>query len=410
MTEAPTSAPVQLAREVPSRLAYQPGLDGIRAVAIVLVMVFHFSWNGHAIVYGGFLGVDAFFVLSGFLITTLLLQEHRRASRVSLRHFYARRALRLLPLAAVLVGAGIVLWHVVPTEVGSPDRLGIVGTAFYFANWVRIWQPGSLGILGHAWSLSIEEQFYLVWPTVLVVLLARGARARFLTAFTATGVLAAAAWRTLHWMSVYHTTDRSFVDYYLTVTGRHPVAVNPFGHRAKVWDRLYFSSFTRADALLLGCLVAVLLFFWGAQLGAPARRLLGIASLLGAAGFAVVVSQARVFVSGWLPAWGLLAFELSVAAMIGGVMLVPTGPLNRLLSLAPFVWLGRRSYGIYIIHWPVIVLVENHTHLGNVPRLVLSLGLAIGLAALSFRFFEAPILKLKDRFQGGLRAAPAPST
>src|SRR6478672_8190387 len=127
------------------RFVYQPALDGVRALAVAIVVAFHYPPETARTFRGGFLGVDAFFVLSGFLITTLLLDEYRRTGSLSLRKFYARRALRLLPAAAVLLVTGIVMWlflkHSAPAR---PQGIGLLGVAAYVANWVQIWKPGSL--------------------------------------------------------------------------------------------------------------------------------------------------------------------------------------------------------------------------------------------------------------------------
>lgn len=389
------------------RLPYQPALDGLRAVSIVLVLLFHYSWNrlsptgGRSILAGGFLGVDAFFVLSGFLITTLLLQEWSRHGRISLRSFYARRALRLLPLAAVLCTFALVLNLVLdPSDGARPERQGILGTAFYFANWMRIWRPGSMGVLGHAWSLSIEEQFYLVWPIVLVALLAIGARGRATTAFTATAIVSAAAWRVAIWSDRLRRPSHSLTDYYLTMTGRPPAGSNAYLYLADRWDRVYFGSDTRADALLAGCLLAVAIHFGASRLDAGARRAIGWSAVAGAAAFALIVARARIFQSAWLLDWGLLAFEAAVLLVIVGVLLGPRSPLARALSTAPLVWIGRRSYGIYIVHWPVFMLLNReHLDIPEWPSLLLQMAVVLVVADLSFRYMERPVLALKDRFQ-----------
>src|SRR5262249_28328029 len=148
---------------VPPRLGYQPALDGARAVAIGLVVLVHYPWHvgflASAPFHGGFLGVDAFFVLSGFLITTLLLEEHAASGRVSLRRFYARRAFRLLPALAVLLVVAVVLHFTLAAHnKNRPETTGILGVLFYVANWVGIYRPKSLGVIFDTWSLAVEEQ------------------------------------------------------------------------------------------------------------------------------------------------------------------------------------------------------------------------------------------------------------
>jgi peptidoglycan/LPS O-acetylase OafA/YrhL len=184
--------------ESPARpFRYQPALDGVRGVAIVLVVLFHYPWGvtdaraffGNNPVHGGFLGVDAFFVLSGFLITTLLLQEHAKSGGVNLRRFYARRAFRLVPALVVLLVIAVFLHFLLPAgDVNRPETSGLLGMLFYVANWVSIYRPKALGITADTWSLAIEEQFYLLWPIVLVLMLRRRLRTATIAVVTTVGV------------------------------------------------------------------------------------------------------------------------------------------------------------------------------------------------------------------------------
>jgi len=248
-------------------------LDGVRGVAILTVLVYHLTWgigrdplDGSLFPRGGYLGVDIFFVLSGFLITTLLIQEWDRTGGISLRHFYARRALRLLPaLALVLVAAAVVA--VVAPAVGyessflAPEttemRWSSIGVVLlYAANWASIYPPSTgftLGALGHTWSLAIEEQFYLVWPIALRFLLRRGLGRRQIAALAGMGILVSAFVRALVWQS----------------TGS--------------WIRAYVGSDVRADALLTGCAVGLL-----ATAGLLPRSRRGRQALAGGAAIAAV--------------------------------------------------------------------------------------------------------------------------
>ena len=155
---------------------YQPALDGLRAIAITWVMTTHLGLGG---VFGiGDHGVDLFFVLSGFLITTLLFREHGRTGRVNLGQFYIRHALRLFPVILLAFFVGLLVHIIGPHWYRSPRLLGLGGMLFYVSNWVHIRDVNALGILTPTWSLAIEEQFYLIWPPIVAALLAAGQRRR----------------------------------------------------------------------------------------------------------------------------------------------------------------------------------------------------------------------------------------
>jgi peptidoglycan/LPS O-acetylase OafA/YrhL len=394
---APTTPP-------PGRLGYQPALDGVRALAISLVVLFHYPWNSRFYaanpVHGGFLGVDAFFVLSGFLITTLLLQEHATQGVVSLRRFYARRALRLLPAFGVLVAIAVVLRFTLAANNGNrPSVLGFAGMIFYAANWVEVYRHGALGLFSHTWSLAIEEQFYLVWPVILMLLLRRRLRLATIAALTAGGIVAASAWRAWYWHS--HFGHATFLDYYLTVTN-HVVKTEAgsLDHRTVVWNRFYFGSDTRADALLAGCFTAIVLSWLLPRLGARARMRLTAASGVALIGCGVIVWRAVVVVSGWLPIWGILALELGVSVLIAGLVAAPRGPLARVLGLPPLAWLGRRSYAVYLFH-PIVFEYCQRSRVDLSPPVsfVFQMVVVLIVAELSHRLVEAPMLRRKRHFE-----------
>jgi peptidoglycan/LPS O-acetylase OafA/YrhL len=398
-----TAAPAPPTTPLPGRLGYQPALDGVRALAISLVMLFHYPWKNRFYAanpfHGGFLGVDAFFVLSGFLITTLLLQEHALLGRVSLGRFYARRALRLLPALGALLVVAVVL-HVAlsPHNGNRPSVLGIGGMIFYVANWVEIYRHGALGLFSHTWSLAIEEQFYLVWPVILIVLLRRRLRLATIAAIVAAGIAVASAWRAWYWHS--HFGPHSFVDYYFAVTNRVvSTDTGALDHRTLVWNRWYFGSDTRADALLAGCLTAIVLFWLLPRLGARARMRLSAACVVAFIGCGIIVWRAVVVMSGWLPLWGILVLEICVSVVIAGLVAGPRGPLARLLGIGPLAWLGRRSYAVYLFH-PVVFAYCGRTHVNLPPPLsfVFQIVVVLVVAELSHRLVEAPMLRRKQHF------------
>jgi peptidoglycan/LPS O-acetylase OafA/YrhL len=404
MTRTSAAGPEVTAEGAPARrLGYVPALDGMRAVAITLVVLFHYPWANTPVnpYHGGFLGVDVFFVLSGFLITTLLLEEHRGHGRVSLRGFYARRARRLLPALAVLFVIAVAAHFGATTPNLRPSTTGLFGMAFYMANWVQIWRNDPLGgMFGHTWSLAIEEQFYLVFPLLLLGLLRVGLRRIGLVLALVAGALASWSWRAALWHS--HPTKLAFVDFYAAITGRVLPATNPF----RSWNRWYFGTDTRADALLIGCAVAAL-FVHLARRPPSARvaRVAAIVVVVPAVVAGVVVAKAAIL-DGWVPDWGLFLLECSVGLTVLGVVLSPSGLLTRVLSFRPFVWIGRRSYAIYLFHLVVFeVFPTSRTHLSSTFQFWFLMAMTLVAAEISWRLVESPFMKGRRRFE---RERPAP--
>ncbi|MGZ6840110.1 MAG: DUF459 domain-containing protein, partial [Frankiaceae bacterium] len=342
---------------------------------------------------GGFLGVDVFFVLSGYLITMLLLREQQATGRIALGAFWARRARRLLPaLFFVLAAVAVYAAFLVEPQARLSLRLDGLATLGYVGNWRQLGAEGGYFAQGatpsplrHTWSLSIEEQFYLVWPLVVVALL-RGrrltrSRVRRVLVVTAVAALASAVL-----MSVLLGGDVS---------------------------RVYYGTDTRAQSVLVGCALAALLRLrrtpagtpgrtpartgGGAPAGTPARTSAppGLVTLAGWLGLVVVVA-AMITVDGTqrgLYHGGLLLFDTAVAAVLAAVVLAPARGLARLLSVRPLPALGRISYGVYLWHWPVfVVLTAERTGRTGPALLVLRLGVTLVLATLSWRLVERPVL------------------
>jgi peptidoglycan/LPS O-acetylase OafA/YrhL len=352
--------------------SYQPALDGLRALAVAAVVVFHLDEQG---LTGGFLGVDAFFVLSGFLITTLLVLEWRRHAvaghpgrGIGLGAFWGRRARRLLP-ALILMMLAVALFAAaeVPTdELGRLRGDGIAGL-FYVANW-RFVVSGqsyfdlftSASPFRHLWSLAIEEQFYLLWPLVTLGCLqaARG-RLRLLA-----GVAAVGAVVSVLLMAVLYRADDPSRAYYGTDTHAHPI--------------------------LVGVLLALVLVDRAAA-SPRTRRTLDALGLLALAGVLAAFALAHD-TSARLYRGGSLLFALLVAIVIAAVMCVPRGMLGRAFSLRPLVAIGVVSYGIYLWHWPIIVYAtEDRTGLSGHTLQVFQVALTLAAATGSYFLVERPI-------------------
>jgi peptidoglycan/LPS O-acetylase OafA/YrhL len=354
---------------VTTRLGYHPALDGIRAISILAVMLYH-----SGLIHGGFLGVDVFFTLSGFLITTLLIEEHAAAGRIALRDFYCRRALRLLPaLVPVVIVSGVAM-----IATAGPSRvvgmsLFVLSVIFYAANWAAI-AGLPLGMLGHAWSLSIEEQFYLVWPPVLALLLRR-VRARWLLV---AGLLLAALGSIL-------------LRYHLVESGAPA-------------RRFYLGTDAHADPILIGCATACLVS-WGYSRGvrdpsATTRWRWRVAALAAAAVLVAVLVMAR------FPDDYARRGASTIVAVAAGILIVdvlqPGSRLAPLLAWSPLVWIGKRSYAIYLWHLPVFFLAGALWASGLLEylpsRIVPAWVITFAMAGASYRWIEAPALRLKSRF------------
>ncbi|MCU1483391.1 MAG: acyltransferase 3 [Actinomycetia bacterium] len=351
----------------PPAARYLPALDGLRAFAVLAVVAFH---TDHGL-RGGYLGVEVFFVLSGYLITNLLLTESVRMGHVRLGHFYLRRAARLLP-ALVLAVLGVAALYTIESRVRPPLGEAVTGFAAVFlfaANWVEAHDSGSMYFLGHTWSLAVEEQFYLVWPPVLVVLLRWRRTLRSVLVMTLVGAVASMVLRAL-------------------------LAFGGEGARLQAG----YGSPARAGALLLGCGLAVALHVpeVAARLRRPATAWAGLG---GAVVIAVAVfvapSDQRATFTVWLPLVALASTALVAHCTTG------TSRLTEALSLRPLVWIGRRSYGIYLFHFPILA----YTH-GNVAEDVGWAALAIAAAGLSYRFVESPTLRLANDRRTAVDSAP----
>jgi peptidoglycan/LPS O-acetylase OafA/YrhL len=359
------------------RLGRIPALDGLRGIAVLVVVIEHIETilvPGTVRVdagplRGAFLGVDIFFVLSGFLITCLLLGEQAERTRVRFGAFYRRRALRLLPALYVLLAVHV-LYTLVTGLSLHLEWLSVRGALAYVSNWTWKWDwlqsaPG----LGHLWSLAVEEQFYLVWPVVLIVFL--GVRRR-----TATVAI-------------------------VMVAGIAFIAV----HRAMMWEHgvnwlfLSIRTDTRADSLLVGALLAQL---W-VRGWRPSARIVIPAAWVATALLAVFVTVARS-TQAFLYLGGFTLFAVCTATVI---LAASEGqwPGTRLLEIPSLRVVGRVSYGLYLWHMPLFYVVNRYGASWGAPaRILVAVPLAAAFTFASWRYVEQPFLRLKDS-RRRLRAA-----
>lgn len=353
------------------RLGFVPALNGLRGIAILLVMGNHVALRQSGPLFpGGFVGVDIFFVLSGFLITTLLMQEFNRTGSVSLRNFYVRRVLRLGPALIVMLIAVCTLSFVLFDHARARQNcIHALIALFYASNWVKALSNDGLGIVAQTWSLSAEEQFYVVWPILLLTLLRVSGRSRHIIAV-------AAALALLSWMD----------GIYLAMKGAS-------------FTRLCFGLDSRTDTLMIGCILGVIMVSVGISENwkHSLQKLLMVVAPLSLVCLVTFSITGNVLGRG-LFYYGFVAAALMTAAMILDVMVSQQSILRRFLEMKWLVWLGSISYGLYLWHWPIFFSMAYFYHLKGWTVMVVGTPLAFAAAMLSYYYMELPILKFKNRF------------
>jgi peptidoglycan/LPS O-acetylase OafA/YrhL len=361
-----------VAQETPARGARLPhvrGLNGLRGVAVAAVLLFHagLSW-----IPGGQLGVTVFFTLSGFLITSLLLLEKHRTGAIALRRFWGRRARRLVPAMLVCFALVAVVVRVSSTPASAGISWDAVAAATWTANWRFVLHHQQYADLfslpspfQHFWSLAVEEQFYVFFPLLAVVVLGRrGTRLRSgRLALLLTGLIAVSAWQ----------------------AARLYAAGQGLGHA-------YYGTDARMAEILVGSLLALALVRPDGLrvFGGRGRRVLDLLALAGLAvigiGFARMGTDNAALYRG-----GLLAVAVSTAAVVAATV-QPRSWTGKVLSLQPLVGLGVISYGLYLFHWPLfLLLTQSSTGFDGVPLFVLRIGSTLALATLSYVAIEAPV-------------------
>jgi peptidoglycan/LPS O-acetylase OafA/YrhL len=360
-----TAEDLVMSRPQDSRLPYLPGIDALRAIAVLAVFLYH---AGVGWIPGGFLGVDVFFVISGYLITSLLLSERRRTGRVRLGQFWLQRARRLLPAVGVLIAVTMIVAAIVEPDRLTELRGDAISSLAYIANWHFIFEQQSYfdqfqrpSLFRHLWSLSVEEQFYLFWPLAFAGGMSLLGRKRL-----AAGVLAgAAASLVLMWV-LFDPSDAS---------------------------RVYYGTETHAAGLLIGVALALVWAPWQLRRATPGRWCGPVLDAGGVIALAyLVLSFLRVHdYDLGLYHDGYLWIALASAAVIA-VFAHPAARLGGLVARPPLVWLGLRSYSFYLWHWPVLALTRPGLDV-SLPRgilIPLQLLAVLTLADLSYRFVELP--------------------
>ncbi len=361
-----------MSSETTKRLPYMPGLDGLRAIAVLAVFVYHFH-NGGGWLPGGFLGVDVFFVISGYLITSLLLSEFRKEGRIDLVRFWLRRARRLLPAVGVLIAVVMVLGAFFDFGQISTLRGQALASMAYVTNWDLILSHQSYfeefarpSLFRHLWSLAVEEQFYLLWPLVFAACMTRFGHRRVVF-----GVIAGAIASSLLMAILFDPG-------------------NP--------NRVFYGTDTRATPLLIGVALA---FFWHPEKLKPTTGTLAPIALnaIGAIGLSMVVitfltvhDYERSLYHG-----GFLLLSIWTAMLIAALA-HPAASIGRTLGNPGMRWLGLRSYSFYLWHWPVLELTRPgiDVPLHGPVLFALQLGATMALADLSYRYVEQPFRRSTD--------------
>ncbi|WP_076418269.1 acyltransferase [Paenibacillus sp. FSL R7-0273] len=362
---------------------YMPGIDGLRAISVLAVIAYHFNMKW---AQGGFMGVGVFFVLSGYLITDQILQEWAINHSLSIKKFWIRRLRRLLP-AMVFMLLAVTLWLLFTDPARLISLKGdIASSIFYMNNWYLIFHKvsyfesfGPASPIGHLWSLSIEEQFYMIWPLAIWFVLKlsprRGELMLFILILSFVSAVAMAA---------------------LYVPGTDP-------------SRIYYGTDTRAFAILIGAALAAGWPSWkrSERLSASSRRLLDITGGIALVIILVLICLTNEYDDSLYP-FGFLFLSLISAAVIA-VLAHPASRLSGILGCRPLAWIGKRSYSLYIWHYPVIILMNANSanERPGLIQMLLQFTVIVLLAVVSYKYIEEPVrrggfraqlLSLKSRF------------
>lgn len=377
-------------------LTYMPSLDGIRALSVLAVIIYHANkmW-----LPGGFLGVEVFFVISGYLITLLLLAESEKNGSISLKEFWWRRARRLLPALWVVVLGVVVFAALFQREMLGTLRGDVIAALLYGFNWFQIWVGTSYFTsfefvpLRHLWSLAVEEQFYLIWPVVMLIVAKFGKRRLPIVSAVFFGLAVILA---IYTALVYQPGTISNI-------GDTPNQfMSLFGQSVSRIDFLFLGTLTRSSGLLLGAALAIWWRPWLLQNSrAGANKLFDFIGFGGLAALALMIWRFQTVIEGtdegtvgydFLFRGGFFLTDLASLAVIAAAVHPSSKILARSLSNPVLVWLGRRSYGFYLFHWPVFQFYRRFAGKGLTPyEFVVLVLFALALTELSYRYIETPV-------------------
>ena len=389
---------VRPARTDLSRVPYLPGLDGLRALAVVAVMIYHAD---HEWLSGGFLGVEVFFVISGYLITLLLIGEHERTGHIELRQFWLRRFRRLLPALFVMLGALAVYMSLFKTRPQGQTRGDFLGGIFYVSNWYQIvvgqgyTAAEAFAPLRHLWSLAVEEQFYLLWPLIMFAILRRGSGRLPRVGLWLLGVSVTIAIVTA---ALYVGGDISVQCSPAAMHGYWDVG----GRCISANETLYLGTFSRAGGLMLGAAFAMV---WRpiAIMRGPLRskgRQLDVLAGIGVVLLALLMWGLSLTEPGeqfgfrfdpWLFRGGFFLTGVATVLVIAAAT-HQGAATGRLLGNPVFNWIGTRSYGLYLYHWPVYQIIrEMAGEPLSIGQFVLAMAITVPITEASYRYIETPI-------------------
>ncbi len=356
-------------RERRARLRHVPGLDGLRGLAVLAVVLYHFFGD---LVPGGYLGVDMFFVLSGFLITSLLVREYNVTGRINLKDFWIRRFRRILPAALIVLCVCTALVAAIGDDLAVGIREQFLGTLFFVNNWTQIatsqtyFAPNEVQVFAHYWSLAVEEQFYLLWPLLMIGVfrISRAKPKRLPIAVTLLLAIASA-----------------LAMAFLFTPGEDPT-------------RVYYGTDTHAFGLLIGALLSFVLTTTTKDAGADSWASSSKGAIAGTVGTLACVAYLAQLV--WMGAdreftyrGGLVLTSVLGAAMIWGVVR-EAGPLTWLFRTRAMRWLGQRSFSLYLWHWPIIMILLAVSDAPAWALGILALPLSFVLAEITYQFVENP--------------------